>query len=297
MVERDHPRISISRQCEILGISRSAFYYQALPESPENLEYMRLMDKQYLDTPFYGVDRMLSYLRSLNHEINIKKVRRLLRQMGLEAVYPKPNLSKPSPGHKIYPYLLRGLEIYRPNQVWSIDITYIPMKRGFMYLVAVIDWYSRRVLSWCVSNSMDSKFCIEALNEALDKYGAPEIFNTDQGSQFTSNEFTGVLERKGVKISMDGKGRALDNVYIERLWWSVKYENIYLNAYENGYDLYHGLKDYFEFYNKRRLHRSLNRQTPDTVYFSNDNSKLLTNSGKNSNMKSVPNIMINRMLA
>ena len=297
MVERNHPRISISRQCELLGLSRSAFYYQAFPESPENLEYMRLMDEQYIDKPFYGVDRMWSYLRSLKYDINIKRVRRLLRQMGIEAIYPKPNLSKPAPGHRIYPYLLRGLEIYKPNQVWSTDITYIPMKHGFMYLVAVMDWYSRRVLSWRISNSMDSKFCVEALNEALDKYGNPEIFNTDQGSQFTSNEFTGVLEEKGIKISMDGKGRALDNVYIERLWWSVKHEKIYLNAYENGNDLYHGLKDYFQFYNQRRFHRSLNRQTPDTVYFHNDNSKLLKNSGKNSIMKPVPNIMINRMLA
>jgi len=297
MIDRNHTRISISRQCKLLGLSRSAYYYRAFPESAENLKYMLLMDKKYFDRPYYGVERMWAYLRSLNYEINIKRVRRLLRLMGLEAIYPKPNLSKPASGHKIYPYLLRGLEINRINQVWSIDITYIPMKRGFMYLVAVIDWYSRKVLSWRISNSLDSEFCIEALNDALKKYGKPEIFNTDQGTQFTSNKFTDILEKKGVKISMDGKGRALDNVYIERLWRSIKYELIYLNAYENGKELFNGLKEYIEFYNEKRLHSSLNWQTPDTIYFYTEKSKLLRKSWGNTNRIHAPNIMINRLLA
>jgi putative transposase len=274
LVDRGNKQLSISRQCELLELSRSAFYYRPSAESDENLQYMRLMDEQYLKTPFYGVERMCAFLRSLNYDVNIKRVRRLLRLMGIEAIYCKPNLSKPNKEHKIYPYLLRGLKIDRPDQVWSTDITYIPMKRGFMYLVAVIDWYSRRVLSWRISNSLENGFCIDALNDAL-KNGKPEIFNTDQGSQFTSKDFTGVLEKNGIKISMDGKGRALDNVFIERLWRSVKYEDIFLHSYENGAELYSGLQKYFEFYNKERLHSSLDWQVPDEIYFNNKSSKML----------------------
>lgn len=225
------------------------------------------MDEQYLLTPFYGVERMWAYLRSLKYDVNIKRIRRLLRLMGVKAIYRKPNLSKPDREHKIYPYLLRGVKIENPEHVWSTDITYIPMKRGYMYLTAVIDWYSRCVLSWKLSNSLDKQFCIEVLQEAL-KHGKPKIFNTDQGSQFTSNEFTAILETNQIKISMGGKGRALDNVFIERLWKSVKYENIIINAYDNGVELYHGLKQYFEFYNNERLHSSLDWKTPTQVYSS-----------------------------
>ncbi len=262
----------------MLGISRSSYYYVPQPESAENLHYMRLMDRQYLDTPFYGVERMWVYLRSLNYEVNIKRVRRLLRLMGLEAIYRKPNLSKPNKEHKIYPYLLRGVKIEKPNHVWSTDISYIPMKHGYMYLTAVIDWYSRCVLSWRLSNSLDKQFCIEALTDAL-QHGKPDIFNTDQGSQFTSNEFTGVLEQNGIKISMNGKGRALDNVFIERLWKSVKYEDVYIKAYESGAALYQGLKQYFEFYNNERFHSSLDWRTPAQVYtsFGKPEEKMLKN--------------------
>ncbi len=266
LIERRNKRLSVKRQCELLGLSRSAFYYESRSESKENLELMRLMDKQYTETPFYGAERMQAHLRSLKYRVNIKRVRRLLRLMGQFAIYCKPNTSKPDKEHKIYPYLLRGVKIRHVNHVWSADITYIPMKRGFMYLVAVIDWYSRRVLSWRLSNSLDSSFCVEALKDAL-KHGKPEVFNTDQGSQFTSNEFTGMLENNEIQISMDGKGRALDNVFVERLWRTVKYENIYLHSYGNGIELYAGLKKYFEYYNRQRLHSSLNWQVPDDVYF------------------------------
>ena len=271
MIEPENKKLSISRQCQLLGLSRSTYYSENKGESEENLAIMRELDKQYLDTPFYGVERMWAYLRSIEHFVNIKRVRRLLRKMGLEAIYPKPNLSRANKQHKIYPYLLKGQTIDHINQVWSIDITYVPMKSGYMYLVAIIDWHSRFVLSWKLSNTLDTAFCVEALQEAL-KHGKPEVFNTDQGSQFTSNDFTDVLLRNGIKISMDGRGRATDNIFIERLWRSVKYENIYLHAYEDGKDLYEGLKGYFEFYNTKRPHSSLKWQTP--YQFHNKKSKV-----------------------
>lgn len=228
---------------------------------------MRLLDEQYLRTPFYGVPRMTQMLRQKACEVNPKRIGRLMTLMGLQAVYPKKNLSKPTPGHKIYPYLLRGLKVVRPNQVWSTDITYIRMLNGFLYLCAVMDWYSRYVISWRLSNTLDTDFCIEALEEALTTTQLqPEIFNTDQGSQFTSEAFTGVLLRKEVKISMDGRGRALDNVFIERLWRTVKYEHVFLHEYENGRDLWQGLDGYWKFYNEQRPHQSLAYQTPKEVF-------------------------------
>jgi putative transposase len=268
MIEPNHHQISIVKQCELLGISRSGYYYSPCPESPENLAIMRLMDEQYLKTPFYGIRRMQAYINNQGYWVNIKRIRRLLRLMGLEAIYPKPNIIKLLPGHKIYPYLLTGLSINDINQVWSSDITYIPMKSGFLYLVAIMDWYSRYVLSWRLSNSLDSTFCVDALDEAL-ALGCPEIFNTDQGAQFTSDSHTRRLIVNQIKISMDSKGRAIDNVFIERLWRSLKYEYIYINAPETGKELYHGLFDYFNFYNNERPHQSLGYQVPSTVHYKN----------------------------
>ena len=268
MIEPNHHQISIVKQCELLGISRSGYYYSPCPESPENLAIMRLMDEQYLKTPFYGIRRMQAYINNQGYWVNIKRIRRLLRLMGLEAIYPKPNIIKLLPGHKIYPYLLTGLSINDINQVWSSDITYIPMKSGFLYLVAIMDWYSRYVLSWRLSNSLDSTFCVDALDEAL-ALGCPEIFNTDQGAQFTSDSHTRRLIVNQIKISMDSKGRAIDNVFIERLWRSLKYEYIYINAPETGKQLYHGLFDYFNFYNNERPHQSLGYQVPSTVHYKN----------------------------
>lgn len=227
---------------------------------------MRLLDEQYLKTPFYGVLRMREWLKRLGETINVKRVRRLLRKMGLYALYPKRNLSQPGLGHKIYPYLLKGLSIVRPNQVWSADITYVRLKQGFVYLVAIIDWHSRYVLSWGVSVTMESEFCVEALDQAIRKCGIPEIFNTDQGAQFTCNAFTGLLAAVGAQISMDGRGRALDNVFIERLWRTVKYEEIFLHDYVTVEEAILGLKRYFEFYNTERLHQALGYKTPQEVY-------------------------------
>jgi putative transposase len=265
MIEAGHDGLSIQRQCDLLGIHRSGFYYHPCPESALNLHLMRLLDEQYTQTPFYGVRRLHQYICSLGYEINIKRTRRLVRLMGLDAIYPKPNISKPMKGNKIYPYLLRGLQINRVNQVWSTDITFIPMQHGFMYLTAIIDWYSRFVLSWTISNSLDAVFCIEALLAAL-AIAYPEIFNSDQGSQFTSGSFISVLQKAQIAISMDGRGRALDNVFIERLWRSVKYEYVYLNAPETGNDLWQGLNNYFKFYNFHRPHQSLGYQTPAKMY-------------------------------
>jgi len=228
---------------------------------------MRLIDEQYLKEPVWGSRSMTTFLRRKGWKINRKRVQRLMRKMGLEAVYPKPKTSKPHPEHKIYPYLLRGLTIDRPNQVWATDITYVPMHRGFMYLVAVIDWYSRKVLSWRISNTLDADFCVEALEEALRIHGCPEIFNTDQGSQFTSKEFTGKLKDHNIKISMDGRGRYLDNIFIERLWWTVKYHYLYLRTFDNGAELRQGLNNWFAFYNQERFHQSLGDKTPDEVYY------------------------------
>ena len=257
--------MSVRRQCELLGLSRSSLYYEPARETGENLRLMRRIDEQYTACPFYGSRRMTAWLIEHGEEVNRKRVQRLMRVMGLEAVYPKPRLSVAGRGHKIYPYLLRGVKIERPDQVWSTDITYVPMTSGFMYLAAVIDWFSRYVIAWRLSNTLDGSFCLEMLDEAL-RGGRPEVFNTDQGVQFTAAAFTGRLESAGVAVSMDGRGRALDNVFVERLWRSVKYEDIYLRGYEAVPELYQGLGRYFIFYNNERLHQSLDYRTPAAVY-------------------------------
>ena len=257
--------MSIRRQCELLGLNRSSLYYEPAPETPENLRLMRLIDEQYLACPFYGSRRLTEWLTQQGEEVSRKRVQRLMRLMGLEAIYPKPRLSLAGKGHRIYPYLLRGVTIDRPDQVWSADITYVPMLSGFMYLAATIDWYSRYVIAWRLSNTLDGSFCLEMLDEAL-RSGKPEVFNTDQGVQFTAEAFTGCLESAGVAVSMDGRGRALDNVFVERLWRSVKYEDINLRGYEQVPALYQGLVRYFGFYNDERLHQSLGYQTPAEVY-------------------------------
>lgn len=266
MVDRKEP-IPVSRQCELLELPRSTFYHVPKPVSDEDLELMRLMDRCHLKHPYYGSRRIRDWLEDQGHRVNRKRVQRLTRTMGLVALYPKQNLSLANQAHKVYPYLLRNLPIDRPNQVWAADITYIPMARGFVYLVAVMDWYSRRVLSWRVSNSLDTQFCVDALNDAIEEHGAPTIFNTDQGSQFTSEEFTNALKHHEIQISMDGKGRWVDNVFVERLWRSVKYEEVYLKAYDDLNAARVSLGRYFEFYNEERRHQSLDRQTPDQVYF------------------------------
>ncbi len=267
MIDHQHPLLSIVRQCRLLGISRSGMYYQPKGISDEDLALMKLIDRQYLDTPFYGARKIAAWLKSQGQWVNRKRVRRLMRVMGLKAIYRRPKTSQPIAGHKIYPYLLGGLKITRPNQVWAADITYIPMARGFLYLVAIIDWYSRYVLSWRLSNTLDSGFCIEALEEAL-RESKPEIFNTDQGTQFTSEAFTGLLKQHGIKISMDGKGSYNDNLFIERLWRSVKYEEVYLKAYQDGRDARIGLGNYFRFYNTERPHQALGYRTPAEVFTS-----------------------------
>lgn len=265
MIDPDNKQISIIRQCELLDIHRSGYYYEPQSENQLNLAIMRKLDEQYIQTPFYGVLRMHQYICSLGYTVNIKRIRRLLRLMGLHAIYPKKRLSIQNQAYKIYPYLLNDLPIVRANQVWSSDITYIPMEKGFLYLVAIIDWYSRYVLSWRISNTMETSFCLEALKEALLK-GKPDIFNTDQGSQFTSHDFTGYLLKNSIQISMDGRGRCMDNIFVERLWRSVKYEYVYLNSITDGHQLWHGLHDYFEFYNEKRFHQSLGYQTPAKVH-------------------------------
>ncbi len=257
--------MSVRRQCELLGLSRSSLYYEPAGETPEDLRLMRRIDEQYTACPFYGSRRMTRWLIEQGEEVNRKRVQRLMRTMGLEAIYPKPRLSTAGKGHKIYPYLLRGVAIERADQVWSTDITYVPMTAGFMYLAAVIDWYSRYVIAWRLSNTLDGSFCLEMLEEAL-KGGKPEIFNTDQGVQFTAEAFTGCLEGAGVAVSMDGRGRALDNVFVERLWRSVKYEDIYIRGYEAVPELHQGLGRYFAFYNDERPHQSLGYRTPAAVY-------------------------------
>ena len=266
-VEPDHAVLSIVRQCDLLSISRSGFYYEPRGESAENLALMRLIDEAYLHFPYYGSRQMARHLRRLRHAVGRRRVRRLMAKMGLAAIYQKPRTSAPNREHRIYPYLLRELVIDRPNQVWCSDITYISMRRGFMYLVAVMDWATRRVLSWRVSNSMEADFCIEALEEALAKHGRPEVFNTDQGSQFTSPCFTGILATNCIKISMDGRGRWMDNVFIERLWRSLKYECIYLYAFETGGELRAGVSTWLGHYNSHRPHSTLCGRTPDEVYY------------------------------
>lgn len=270
MVEANHPQLSLVQQCKLLGINRSTLYYQPVEPSAEELTLLKLIDQQYLKTPFYGSRRMAAYLREQGYPINRKRVQRLMHQLGLQAIYPKPKLSQANPEHKVYPYLLRGLEIVRVNQVWSTDITYLPVLKGHFYLVAIMDWYSRKVLSWRVSNTMDVQFCLAALEEALSRYPKPEIFNSDQGAQFTANAFTERLKHSEVRISMDGRGRCHDNIFIERLWRSVKWELIYLKAFEDGQHLVQEVKDWFNFYNQIRPHQSLKYRTPDEIYYECD---------------------------
>jgi putative transposase len=267
MIDAKDPKLSVSNQCRLLTLNRSTYYYKKKPVKPEDLELMRIIDEQYLKTPSWGTRSMRNYLRRLGYKINRKRVQRLMRLMGLEAIYPKPKTSRPHPAHKVYPYLLRNMIVERPNQVWTADITYIPMSRGFMYLVAVMDWHSRKVLSWRISNTLDTEFCVEAVEEALARYGGPEIFNTDQGAQFTSSDFTELLKSHKVQISMDGRGRVQDNIFIERLWWTLKYQYLYLWSFNDGTELRQGLGQWFEFYNTERSHQALDNLTPDEVYF------------------------------
>lgn len=267
MIDREH-KLPLTRQSQILDISRSGLYYEAVPNSAHDLELMRLIDEIHLKYPFMGSRSIRDQLQVMGHQVGRQHVSTLMKKMGIAAFYRKPNLSKPHPQHKIYPYLLRGMDITRANQVWSADITYLPMARGFCYLMAIMDWASRKVLAWRLSNTLNASFCTEALEEAIRKYGVPEIFNTDQGSQFTSDTFIEILESHDIDISMDGKGSWLDNVFIERLWRSVKYEDVYLKAYASITEVRQGLREYFEFYNLRRRHQSLDRRTPDDVYWS-----------------------------
>jgi putative transposase len=265
LLEPDHPQLSITRQCQLLGLARATWYYRARGESERNQRLLNLLDEQYTRTPFYGVPRMTAWLNSQGEQVNEKRVRRLLRKLGLTALYPKPRLSQPAMGPRIYPYLLRNVAITQVNQVWSTDITYIRLSAGFVYLVAIMDWFSRYVLSWEVSVTMESSFCLAALDWAL-RRARPQIFNSDQGAQFTSTEFTGRLLAQGISISMDGRGRALDNIFVERLWRTVKYEEVYLKDYQSVGNAMSGLAAYFQFYNDTRLHQSLGYQTPAAVY-------------------------------
>jgi len=260
--------LPLTRQSRILELSRSSLYYQAVPVSDRDLELMRLIDEIHLKHPYMGSRSIRDQLQDLGHMVGRQHVNTLMKKMGIAAMYRKPRLSKPHPDHKVYPYLLSNLEISRANHVWAADITYIPMARGFCYLVAIMDWASRKVMAWRLSNTLDAAFCVEALKEAIARYGTPGIFNTDQGSQFTSDKFLEILESHGINISMDGKGRWMDNVFIERLWWSVKYQDVYLKAYSSIAEVRKGLGDYFEFYNTKRRHQSLDRRTPDDVYWS-----------------------------
>ncbi len=265
MIEPSNPNLSITNQCDILGLNRSSYYYESQPETELNLLLMELIDRQYTKTPFYGIPRMTAVLRRKGYLINHKRVERLMHKMGIMAIYPKPRTSIQNYEHKIYPYLLRHLDIDSPNQVWCADITYVRMHRGFLYLFSILDWFSRYVIAWELSNTLDSIFCIEGLERALQTTQS-EIFNTDQGSQFTSKEFTGILENQNIQISMDGRGRVYDNIFVERLWRSVKQEEIYLHEYQNGIEVFLSLEKYFQFYNKERLHSSLCYRTPSEVY-------------------------------
>jgi len=267
MVEQDHPKLSIRRQCELLELPRSNYYRNPVPESAENLDIMRLIDEEYLRHPFYGSRKIRDYLVRLGHKVNRKRVQRLMRLMGLESIAPrKKRTTLPGKDNPVYPYLLRGLSIDHPDHVWCSDITYIPIRGGFVYLAAVMDWYSRYVLSWEISVTLDDDFCVSALERALRLYGTPEIFNTDQGSQYTGTAFTGMLKAHGIQISMDGKGRAMDNIMIERLWRSVKYEDVYIKDYETVEELVSGLREYFVFYNNARTHASLGGMPPSEIY-------------------------------
>ena len=269
-IEPGHSQLSIACQCQLLGLHRSSYYRQnnyPMEESDENLKLMRLIDEEYTRHPFYGSRKIRDYLTRCGYKVNRKRIQRLMRIMRIQSIAPKPNTSAPRKEHKIYPYLLKGMEITKPDQVWCTDITYIPMPGGFVYLTAVMDWHSRYVLSWEVSTTMDKDFCVSALQSAIRRFGKPDIFNTDQGSQYTGNDFTGVLKQHQIQISMDGKGRCMDNIFIERLWRSIKYEEIYIKEYSNVKELINALKQYFEFYNFERPHQSLNRNTPAEIYF------------------------------
>lgn len=267
MVERTNERLSLSEQCRLLSLHRSGLYYQACPENEQNLELMKLIDEFFLVAPFTGTRKMVRYLqREHGMKVNRKRIRRLYKLMGLQALTPKPKTSKPGQGHMIYPYLLKGLVIDKPNQVWAADITYIPMRKGFLYLMAIMDLHSRYVINWSLSNTMDAPWCAEVLREAIAQHGCPKIFNTDQGSQFTSEEFTGVLKENKIQISMDGKGRATDNIFVERLWRSLKYEYVYLNPAQDGVVLYEGISWYINFYNTRRVHQHLAYRVPVEVF-------------------------------
>ena len=269
LISAKQTRLSVVRQCELVGISRSSYYYSATGESEMNLELMRIIDQQFLATPCYGSRQMARHLRRAGYAVGRTRIRRLMRRMGLRAIYQRPRTSTPHPKHRIYPYLLRDLSVECPNQVWCADITYIPMQRGFLYLVAVMDWHTRAVLSWRLSNTIDSGFCVAALEEALTCYGSPDIFNTDQGSQFTSQEFTGALTNAGVRISMDGKGRWIDNVFIERLWRSLKYECVYLREFETGFQARSEIESWLNYYNTERPHSALGDKTPMEAYTGN----------------------------
>jgi putative transposase len=266
MIERVNPMLPVSQQCRLLAVSRAAVYRKPAEVSAEDLAIMALIDRQYLARPYYGSRRMAAWLAAQGHVVNRKRVRRLMRLLGLTAIYQRPNTSKPAAAHKIYPYLLGGIAIERVNQVWCSDVTYIPMAKGFLYLVVIMDWVSRAVLAWRLSNTLAAEFCVEALEEALSRYGRPEIFNTDQGSQFTSDDFTGTLKRHGVMISMDGKGRCMDNIFVERLWRSLKYEEVYLHAYASVAEANAGIGGWLKFYNTERQHQSLGYRTPRQIY-------------------------------
>jgi len=267
MIEPDNPELNIYRQCELLGLSRASYYRQPAKESDKNLHLMRLIDEAYTQYPFFGSRQMRNYVNNQGYKVNRKRIQRLMREMGLEAVAPGKKTSQPNRAHKIYPYLLGHLNINRPNQVWCSDITYIRLKHGFAYLTVIMDWYSRYVLSWEISVTMDDSFCVSALERAIRRYGCPEIFNTDQGSQYTGAAFTGVLKENGIRISMDGKGRAMDNIMVERLWRSLKYEDIYLKDYESVEELVEGLRRYFDFYNNVRPHKNFSGRTPYEAYW------------------------------
>jgi len=266
MIDPDHNRLSIRRQCELVSISRASFYRQPAGETPENIELMRVIDEAFMETPWYGSRQMMRHLRRQGWCVGRKRVRRLMRKIGLSPIYQAPKTSAPHPQHRIYPYLLRHLAIERPDQVWCADVTYIPMRRGFLYLVAIMDWFSRKVLAWRLSNTMDADFCVAALEEAIARHGRPDIFNTDQGSQFTSFAFTTTLKDAGIRISMDGRGRWMDNVFIERLWRSLKYECVFLNAFETGSEARSGIGSWIGYYNSRRPHSAFDGRTPDEVY-------------------------------
>ncbi len=275
MINREH-KLPVVRQCELLGLARSTAYYEPLPVSETDLTLMRRIDELHMKWPFLGSRRLRDLLQKEGFPVGRKHVAALMRKMGIAALYRKPRTSTPGSGaaHRIYPYLLRNLVIDTPNQAWATDITYIPMAKGFLYLVAIMDWASRKVLAWRTSNTLTTDFCVEALQEALTKYGTPEFFNTDQGAQFTSDDFTGVLQSRGIKISMDGRGRWLDNVFVERLWRNVKYEEVYLHAYGSIAEANRELGIYFEFYNRTRPHQGLERRTPDAVYFGTQTLKV-----------------------